>query len=127
MYQKSINSRTYTSNDLKPEIIEQVSKDFYSSCTLRYNMYLPDGFNPQSEKRTENPVLNRVEITLSINSEQPWLNVDFFIDNKSKNHRLRALVNTGIKSDLTSASSPFDIIHRDRRDVLNGIKKWNTT
>ncbi|MGL1890939.1 MAG: glycosyl hydrolase-related protein [Spirochaetaceae bacterium] len=122
VYLKSKNSRTYSSMDLKPKIIERINNQFYSSFTLRYNLCLPEGYNHISHKRSEDFVLNRVDIKFSIDSEQPMLFIDFSIDNRSENHRLRALINTGIKTDFTSASTPFDIIRRDRRDVFNGIK-----
>lgn len=116
------HSNIFTSENLTPLIIEKTENELYSSCTLRYDLYLPSKYDGLSGKRSEELILNRVDVKMSFDRYQKWLDVECNNTNSSKDHRLRLLINTGIDSNYTLSSSPFDVIKRDRRDVLNNIK-----
>lgn len=64
---------------------------------------------------------NRVDITLSLARMQPWLEVLAEVDNQIKDHRLRLVIHTDLASDFSTASVPFDLVRRDRRDGLSGV------
>lgn len=122
IYLQAEKGRTYTSEGLTPEVKCIVSTPFEAKYSLTYPMQLPEGFEEETGQRSEKLVTNRIEVILGLKKGSRWLDIDFNVDNRSKNHRLRALLKTGMNSDFTYASVPFDVIERDRKDVLKGVK-----
>lgn len=122
VYGKAEKGYSITSEGVIPEISCICSNDFETKYKIVFNMMLPQYFDRIAGIRSENLKPNRIEILISLKKGKRMLDVSFNIDNASKDHRLRALVNTGINVDHTNASTPFDVISRDRRDVLKGVK-----
>lgn len=122
IYLSAEKGTTYTTEGLVPEIKCMLNSCFESKYSLAYQMELPECFIKETGLRSEKLVMNSVEITIGLKKGSHWLDIDFSIDNKSKDHRLRALVKTGVQSDFTHASTPFDVVKRDRKEVLKGIK-----
>lgn len=122
LHGKSPNNQLITSDGIVPEIVAYRQNDFTSSVTLKYAMHYPVAYDFDHDRRREETILNEIELTLSLAKGQKWLDVAVSIDNTSKDHRVRALIRTGIDTDMTKASSPFDVITRDRRDILKGIR-----
>ncbi len=91
------------------------------SGTIAYDMILPEEYDIVKKERSLHTCRNRVEITLSLEKDSRILDISCRVQNVSRDHRLRMLFRTGISSDFTYAGAPFDIIKRDRRDVLKGI------
>lgn len=115
------NDRVYTSEEVVPEVRRIVKTAMEDAYALTYRLDLPAFFDASEKKRSEKLARNTVTMSLSLKKGSRQLEVGFDIDNVSEDHRLRVLVNTGITSDYTHASTPFDIIRRDRREVLKGI------
>jgi alpha-mannosidase len=122
VYGKVENECLITSESFIPEISCIRVSEFESTYKMVFTMALPEHFDKLSRSRSEALVNNRIETRISLKKGCSWLNVSFSIDNMSKDHRLRALVNTGINVDFTNALAPFDVVSRDRREVLKGIK-----
>lgn len=122
VYGKAMRGRTYTSDGLVPEIKCISGSIFDTRYSLVYHMELPECFIEETGLRSGKLVANRIEMIIGLKKGSRWLDIDFNIDNASKDHRLRVLVNTGVNTDFTYAAAPFDVIERDRKDVLKGIK-----
>lgn len=122
VYRKALKGKTYTSDGLVPEIKCISNTGLDSRYNLTYHLELPEYFEEETGLRSGKLVASRIEMIIGLKKGSRWLDIDFNIDNASKDHRLRVLVNTGIQTDFTYASAPFDVIERDRRDVLKGIK-----
>lgn len=122
LHEKSPNNQVITSEGVIPEILSCKQSDYTSSAVLKYAMDYPKAYDFDNDRRMDETILNEIEVTLSLAKDQKWLDVSIKVDNTSRDHRVRALIRTGIDGDLTRASSPFDVITRDRRDVLKGIR-----
>ena len=122
VYGKAEKGYSITSEGVIPEISCLCSNGFETKYKMVYNMMLPQYFNRKEGIRSDKLIDNRIEILLSLKKAKPMLEVSFNINNTSKDHRLRVLINTGMNVDNTYASTPFDVILRDRRDVLEGVK-----
>lgn len=122
VYGKAEKGTTYTTNGLIPEIRCISDTGFETRYSLIYNMELPECFMKDTGLRSDKLVQNKIEIIIGLNKGSLWLDMDFNIDNASKDHRLRALLTTGIDTDFTYSTAPFDITARDRRDILKRIK-----
>lgn len=105
-----------------PEISCITSNEFETKYKMIFNMKIPEYFNRDEAIRSANLKDNKIEILLNLEKGSRILGLSFNIHNSSKDHRLRAIVNTGINTDYTHSSTPFDVILRDRKEILNGIK-----
>lgn len=86
------------------------NNSYCQSVEITYDLPLPASYDKQQNKRTNELKNTRVVLTVSVKSGQPYAEVDYHIENQSKWHRLRVVVNTGISSDVSSADIPFDIV-----------------
>ncbi len=125
-YFKTKAVRACTTKNLRPQIKCIANTTFEQSCILSYDWQLPELFDLETGKRSEKLTANRVDMKLTLKKDCKWLDISIDADNRSKNHRVRALVNTGFTADYTNASIPFDIVKRDKKDVLRGINSNGT-
>lgn len=58
-----------------------------------------------------------ITMTLTLAKGAEMLDVQLEIDNALENHRLRALVPTGIKADSNFASQPYDVLERSKVSI----------
>lgn len=115
------NDVPITTDNIRPEIAVLKDTAIEKSCVIRYRLHLPAYLNIDTMHRSAQTVENVVEIKLSLIKGKPWVDIECTVDNKSKDHRLRMLFDTGMTTDFTTSLIPFDTIVRDRRDVLKRI------
>lgn len=70
-------------------------------------------------------VTNRLTACYSLTAGSSHLDVEFRVENRSAHHRLRVVVRTGIASDLTTASTAFDLVDRCRAAAHHGDQPNN--
>lgn len=114
------NLEPITTKNLKPLITKIVDTKLKKQYRLTFNLMLPVDFDKTVNLRNEKTILNKIEIDLILYKDSKWLEFNFKVDNKSENHRLRALINSGIYSDYTFASAPFDVVKRNKNNLLDG-------
>lgn len=90
-----------------------------SSVKVVYEAEIP--FTSQKEARSAEKKRVALECTISLAKGERHLKFDIEIDNSCEYHLIRGIVNPGINSDITYASSVFDIIERDRRKIIPKI------
>lgn len=93
---------------------------------LEWKPKLPAEYERKRGRRSGRRVASRITLRLSLNKGSRRLEIDARVDNRSKGHRLRLWVNTGVASDFSFASAPFEVVKRDRRDLLKGIRDDGT-
>ena len=114
-YRPDHNAAAFNTSGLKP-LIEFEDKHLETVCKLKYNLVLPTYYNRKEKCRSAETVNNPIEITLRLTAESKRLEISFKIENNAKDHCLRAVINTGIDSAFTYASSPFDVVMRDKNN-----------
>jgi alpha-mannosidase len=115
-YRPDHESSVISSAGLTPRIEYIQNNSIETVCKLKYNLVLPAFYDRQHQRRSEETVISPVEIILSLSVESKKLEILFNIDNKAEDHCLRAIINSGIKSNYSYASAPFDIIRRDKHN-----------
>ncbi|WP_105615479.1 alpha-mannosidase [Vallitalea okinawensis] len=118
---KPRGDKLFAVKDLKPQIKLVTDNELEKSYKLSYDFMLPKDYDFERDIRSQELVLNKLDITLSLKKGMEWLDIKFDIDNKSIDHRVRAIINTGMKNDISNSLIPFDIVSRDRKEILNGI------
>jgi len=113
-YHPDEKSKVFTTRGLRPRITRTSDSAVETSCQLTFDLRLPRDANFKKRQRSKTMVTTRVEITLSLCHDSPWLEMKFKIDNRAKDHLLRAVIRTGISSNFTQASGMFDVIERDK-------------
>ena len=58
-----------------------------------------------------------VEIQLRLDVCSPLLQFHVHVENHAKDHRLLALIRTGLPNNLTTALSPFDLVQHDKTTI----------
>ena len=108
------------SEECGDEYIHRESKDapvFYSDKAAADVSVIEDNKLMQRRKVTLSMNINRdgektvpFNIELSLNTESPVIDVKMSFNNTAKDHRVRVLFPTGIKSDGVYAAAPFDCV-----------------
>ncbi len=103
-------------DDIKVEYANAVK----SAVRLRYTLDVPEEKDEFS--RSGKTVKNIIEVVLSLGIGDKALSVDVKLENNSKYHLTKAVINTEIDDTLTYASSVYDVIKRDSKDVNPEIR-----
>ena len=90
-------------------------------CRLTYKLMLPENFDSDVNLRSANLKENAVDVYLTLRKDSRWIETEFDFDNRVEDHRLRALIKTGIVTDYTYSSAPFDVVKRDRKLTFGGL------
>jgi len=92
-----------------------VEKTALRQCIrLEYRFGLPSEFDRDALQRSGDLVENKVVVELSLRPGGSALDISGWVDNVSKDHRLRIRVHTGIDTDRNMSSQPFDCVERFR-------------
>lgn len=104
----------------KPVIERIADTALQQTYRLTYHMELPAGFDHAAGRRTRETAVSEVVLELGLSREAKTLEIAAEVDNHSENHRLRLVINSGIRSDMAAASIPFDVVQRNRKNDLQG-------
>ncbi len=83
------------------------------------DLLIPDRAEINAKDRSANTVVIPVSTFISLEKGSRRVQFKTIVDNRAKDHRLRVLFPTGIKTDFAFADSPFDVV---KREIL-----WNDT
>ncbi|MCG8525256.1 MAG: glycosyl hydrolase-related protein [Opitutales bacterium] len=82
-----------------------------STLTACYDFELPADYADGSQ-RSSSLISNPVQINYTLEKGSPLVKVEVELDNRAKDHRLRAAFPTLLKSDYSVADSHFDVVKR---------------
>lgn len=111
------NDRPIDIQDYIPRIVIEDADDLFGEIRMHYDVVLPKEYDRKNEKRSDETVCVPIDIYLGLDSESYSLKIGFKIDNHAKDHRMRALIKTGILSKFTTASAPFDLVIKDKTTI----------
>ncbi len=92
---------------------------FGADIAIQYSLAVPENLNQRKNQLVNSSV--DVQITLTVAKHKPTLEVTFEIDNHAKDHRLRALIPTGIASSISVSDNQFGSIKRGVVDEAMNI------
>ncbi len=84
---------------------------------IHYEALLPKDYDRKRQMRNQEMVRVPIDIILELDALSRALKIGFKIENHAKDHRVRVLIKTGIFSDFTTASTPFDLTVRDKSSI----------
>lgn len=116
-YRPDPQSAVFSTRGLIPEIDRVINNEVETVYRLCYSLMLPADAGFEQRRRSSTLIAVPLEITLILRQDSPYLEVRFLIDNHAMDHCMRAVVRTGIQSDVTQASSMFDVVERNKFTV----------
>jgi len=102
---------------------QQEINEFYQSIRYSFALEIPRNYNRDTKQRSSDLVRVPVTVNLKLSNYRKELDVSMEIDNRAEDHRIRVLFPTGITGKKTYASTPFDIVERDRNLIDTGVLK----
>lgn len=102
---------------LNLEITLEESDAFTGKIRMHYEVTLPAYYDAENQKRSDEVVTMPLDIYVGLKAESKQLDLGFKLENRVKDHRMRALIRTGLESDVTTASAPYDLISRNKWDI----------
>ncbi|MBM7554270.1 mannosylglycerate hydrolase [Thalassobacillus pellis] len=112
------NDLEISSKDVKAEVnIKQNRHE--ASIDIRYQLAVPENLEERKAGKRSSTVEVRFAITVA--DHKPIIEVKCELDNHAKDHRLRALIPTGIQSAFSIADNQFGHIKRDVRDAAMDV------
>ena len=101
--------------------ITKIEDDHLSiSFSVKYDLSLPEKYDFKNNIRSRKKIKIPVELLLSLDKESKSLQVRINIENKVKDHRIRILFPTSIKTNISISGSPFDAVIRDKSTNKKG-------
>ncbi|MCK6258953.1 mannosylglycerate hydrolase [Fictibacillus sp. KIGAM418] len=92
---------------------------FGADIAIQYSLAVPENLNQRKNQLVNSSV--DVQITMKVAKHKPTIEVTFEIDNHAKDHRLRALIPTGIASSISVSDNQFGSIKRGVVDEAMNI------
>lgn len=102
---------------LTPEITIEESDIFAGQVRLHYEITLPAFYDTVKQKRSNEMVTMPLDILIGLKKGAKSLDICFELENRAKDHLMNAFIRTGLDSDVAVATSPYDIISRNKWDI----------
>ncbi len=122
-YSPAEESQTITSEGVSARIKVVERGPVRATLLIQYDLMLPEGLTPDRKRRSDRKVRCPVQVRVSLLSGVPRVDFEVTVTNNAKDHRLRALFPTDIKTDVAKVEEHFHIIERSL-DLPEG-KNWS--
>jgi mannosylglycerate hydrolase len=107
-------SETLIYSDAVNAKVDMKQNKYGAAINIRYTVEVPEDLETRKAGVTNSTV--DVHVVVTVPNHQPVIEVKFKIDNHAKDHRLRALIPTGIASAFSVSDNQFGSIKRDVYD-----------
>jgi alpha-mannosidase len=114
--------KTYSTRDMKVVSMSQRLSSLSQELEVDYAAMLPAEYDFKRRARSSRLVKNIITLRFTLSRKSPFVEISATIQNRSKDHRLRFVLNSGFKTDRIQAAAPFEIVERKNSTYL---KEWN--
>jgi alpha-mannosidase len=91
---------------------------------IEYDWTLPESLDASGRKRGENRLACPLSVTLSLAQGSPRLDMDVSFDNHARDHRLRMVFPSDLKTSVSHASAQFDVVEHPIKIVPVPEEAW---
>ena len=99
--------------DAHAEVKVLVWSEKLKRVAVHYDLAVPRYYDFQAMRRSDETVSCPVILTFTLASHEEFVNIEYSVENHAKDHRIRLLVHTGLRSRVSFADSAFDIRQYD--------------
>ncbi len=103
--------RPMTTRRAKGRVILKENGPLLASYEVHTEMVLPEGLTADRRARRKKRVRLPVRVRITLTQDSPRVHITTHIDNRAKDHRLRALF-PGVKSDFVFVQTQGDLVRR---------------
>ena len=107
-----------TTKQAKGRITLKENGPLLAAYEVKTNLTLPEGLTPDRKARKKSRVRLPVRFRFTLTRNSPRVNVTAHIQNRAKDHRLRALF-PAVRSDFVYVQTQGDVVKRRIRDPLD--------
>jgi mannosylglycerate hydrolase len=79
-------------------------------CRIDYEWSLPEGLDGLRRRRAETRIDCPLSLTLSLVQGTPRLDLEVIFENRARDHRLRMVFPSDVKTDVSHAAAQYDVI-----------------
>ncbi|KKI94024.1 alpha-mannosidase [Bacillus sp. SA1-12] len=99
--------------------VEMKQNKYAATIDIKYTLEVPANLTDRKEQKMNSTI--DIRLKLSIANHKPIIEVKFDIVNHAEDHRLRALIPTGIASSFSFSDNQFGLIKRDVYDAAMDV------
>lgn len=82
---------------------------------IRWRMEVPAYYDFENIHRSVEKAVCEMDLILTLQMGMPYLEIDYRVNNRAKDHRIRLMVRTGLQAKESIADIPYDIaVHTDQ-------------
>ncbi len=104
--------KTITTKNSRPEIRVIENSPLRGVLSIRHKMKIPESLHPNRTRRSPSAVTVDIVSTVTLCAGSSRVDVRTEVTNRAKDHRLRVLFPTDIKTDVSLAGGHFDVVER---------------
>ena len=112
-------SKTVTSARCKARVRKGRDDGFQGSLVASYSFPVPESLTEDRQERAARTVGLRVTVEVSLTAASTRVEFRTTVENRAKDHRLRALFPTNVRAQHVLAASKFDLVERSLK-IPNG-------
>ena len=99
----------------KARIARVLAGDLVTTYRVELDWELPARRSADEKRRSAERVPYKIVNLVTLRAGQPWVEIETTIENNAEDHYLQVSFPTGVDSETTIASTPFDVVTRDIR------------
>ena len=92
-----------------------LSGELVTTYRVELDWELPRGRSADEKRRSAERVPYRIVNLVTLRKGQPWVEIETTIENTAEDHYLQVSFPTGVESETTLASTPFDVVERSMK------------
>ncbi len=100
------------SNQRRVQVTQEEHGPLRGALRIDHRMMVPGSASPDEKSRSVEKVELRISTVLTLTRFAKRVDIKTTVDNSIKDHRLRALFDTGIKTSESFADTPFAVVKR---------------
>lgn len=104
--------RRYSSKGSRADICILYDTPLGAAFEVKLNMEIPCGISKDRKMRTQETEKLKIVSVVSLEKDSESVSIDIKLDNKCKNHRVRALFPSYVNSEYSFADQAFDTVKR---------------
>jgi len=121
------DDRAIYGSEFDAETSVKENNEYVQAISIKRTIKVPAEYDFSKLERSKETVDCDMELILSLKKASKTVEIDYVLENRAKDHRIRLLVNTGIKSLVSTSDIPFDIVHKEQEsnDYIYQLSKEN--
>jgi alpha-mannosidase len=109
-YSPSMEDRVENTLGLNAQISRLSDGPAIQRYQIDYNWSLPESLHSSGRRRSDARTLCRLSVIASLRAASPTLDLQVTFDNQVRDHRLRMIFPSDVKTEVSHASAQFDVV-----------------